>query len=165
METVGLRVAEVRDLIFILAAENHPDNAPFVSTWTQQQHEQALIDRDLLTQVIEGPNHEPVGYVMVAGLESPHRSVELRRLVITEKGKGYGRQVLRLVKRFIFEEQRAHRLWLDVKDHNLRAKHLYESEGFVVEGTLRECLKNGEMFESMVILSMLSVEYFATKRG
>jgi diamine N-acetyltransferase len=53
-------------------------------------------------------------------------------------------------------------LWLDVKDFNHRARTLYASEGFVVEGTLRECLKADDgSFESLVVMSLLKREYQA----
>jgi len=66
-----------------------------------------------------------------------------------------------MVKKLCFEEWRAHRLWLDVKEHNMRARHLYESEGFVREGVLRECIRNGETYESLIVMSMLEQEYFS----
>jgi RimJ/RimL family protein N-acetyltransferase len=50
-------------------------------------------------------------------------------------------------------------LWLDVKTHNDRARALYLSEGFREEGLLRECLKTGDGYESVFILSMLESEY------
>jgi diamine N-acetyltransferase len=49
---------------------------------------------------------------------------------------------------------------LDVKDYNSRAKSLYESEGFFVEGLLRDCYQSRGKFESYYILSMLENEYF-----
>ena len=78
---------------------------------------------------------------------------------MTEKGKGYGKEALRLVKKMAFQELKAHRLWLDVKEHNVRARHVYESEGFVAEGVLRECIKAEVGFESLVVMSMLCGEY------
>jgi RimJ/RimL family protein N-acetyltransferase len=51
------------------------------------------------------------------------------------------------------------RLWLDVKESNERARHVYESEGFLVEGILRECLKGEYGFESLVVMSILRDEY------
>jgi RimJ/RimL family protein N-acetyltransferase len=66
---------------------------------------------------------------------------------------------VRLVKRAAFERQNAHRLWLDVLDFNVRARRLYETEGFVVEGTRRDCLRRGDRYVSAVIMSMLESEY------
>jgi len=58
----------------------------------------------------------------------------------------------------------AHRLWLDVKSKNARARHLYQSEGFVEEGVMRECLLEDGHFESLVLMSMLRQEFEATHR-
>lgn len=120
----------------------------------------ALTDPDVCHLVIERlDDQRPVGYIILAGLKNSNQSVEFRRIVVTEKGKGYGKCALRLVKRLAFEHLDAHRLWLDVKDFNARARHIYESEGFIVEGTLRECFKVEDTFESLVVMSMLKREY------
>ena len=68
---------------------------------------------------------------------------------MTEKGRGYGRATLALAIERAFEEHGAHRLWLDVKPHNERARSLYRSAGFVEEGMLRDALYYGGRFESL----------------
>ena len=55
--------------------------------------------------------------------------------------------------------QHNHRLWLDVKVQNQRAQAIYKAAGFVVEGTLRECLKSEYGYESLMIMSILQQEY------
>jgi RimJ/RimL family protein N-acetyltransferase len=69
-----------------------------------------------------------------------------------------------VVKKVAFDDLGAHRLWLDVKQRNARAQALYESEGFVLEGVLRESVRVQGGFESMMVLSMLESE-FAQRRG
>jgi RimJ/RimL family protein N-acetyltransferase len=103
-------------------------------------------------------------FIILVGLNNPHQSLEFRRLLITDKGHGYGRATLRIVKQLAFEQYRVHRLWLDVRAHNRRAQQLYQSEGFVIEGTLRECVKVDDRFESLIIMSLLSSEYFVASR-
>jgi RimJ/RimL family protein N-acetyltransferase len=162
MTVIHLRPTIEKDLPFVLAAERAEDNRKYVAQWTQAMHEAALTNTDLRHLIIERlDDRTPVGYLILAGLDSPHQNIEFRRIVITEKGKGYGRDTLRLVKQFAFERQGANRLWLDVKDHNTRARKLYQSEGFIEEGTLRECFKTEDGFESLVIMSMLQSEYKA----
>ena len=159
---VRLRSTRIEDLEFVVGAENHPDNCNFVSQWSRGEHEAAFSDGDREHFIVENvETFQPVGYVILEDVQSPHKSVCLKRIVITEKGRGYGRETLRLAKRFVFESLKAHRLWLDVKDYNSRAKLLYESEGFVVEGLLRDCYRSRGKFESYYILSMLEDEYFA----
>lgn len=153
------RTAE-SDLDFVLAAEGAEENRRFVGRWARAQHREALSNPDLAHLVVESVDDaRPVGYVIMAGLLDANRSVEFRRVVITEKGRGYGREVLRAVKRMAFEELKAHRLWLDVREKNERARRLYESEGFVVEGTLRECVSVEDGWESLVLMSLLEQEY------
>ncbi|MES1025372.1 GNAT family protein [Gloeocapsa sp. BRSZ] len=159
---LALRPTVTEDLDFVLATEQNRENSVFVQQWTSQQHADALCDRDLSHLIIECITPKlTVGYIILAGLENPHHSIELRRLVIQDKGKGYGTAALRLIKNLAFEQLHAHRLWLDVKDFNSVARRLYEKEGFIIEGILRECLKVGDRFESLVLMSMLQSEYKA----
>jgi RimJ/RimL family protein N-acetyltransferase len=66
---------------------------------------------------------------------------------------------VRAIKRRAFDTLSAHRLWLDVKEHNTPARAVYEKEGFRYEGTLRECRKGPAGCESLVVMSMLEHEY------
>lgn len=146
------------DLDFVITAEQA--NSSFVIAWTREQHKLSLSNKDVAHLIIERrDDNKPIGFIILAGLEQPHQSIEFRRIVVVDQGKGCGRAALRLIKKMAFDELGAHRLWLDVKEHNLRARHLYESEGFVVEGVLRECLRQGNQFESLIILSILKSEY------
>jgi diamine N-acetyltransferase len=157
-ERIRLRVSRPHDLDYVLEAEAHPDNRDYVGQWTKEQHRSAQEGTDTVHLIIEA-DLEPSGYLIIAGLENPARSIELTRLVITEKGQGLGRDVLRLVKRCAFNRWNAHRLWLDVRSNNPRARHLYESEGFTLEGTLRECILVNSEYLSVHLMSILESEY------
>jgi diamine N-acetyltransferase len=131
---IGLRPTGPADIDFVLQVEHDPAHKPFIGQWSADQHLAALTDRDLGHFIAEQMNdRQPVGYLILAGLQKPDENIEFRRIVITRKGLGYGRAALRLVKKLVFEDYHAHRLWLDVKDHNQRAQQLYQSEGFLVE--------------------------------
>ena len=162
---VRLRPTTQDDVEWAIAVEK--DNYPFVAQWTQEQHRAALTDPDINHLIVEPTaGKQRLGYLILAGLKDPNQSILkraiadiLKRIVITDKGKGYGSQALRLVLKYAFEELEAHRVWLDVKDYNQRAKKLYEAHGFVVEGVLRECLKTEEGYESLIIMSVLRQSY------
>jgi diamine N-acetyltransferase len=79
--------------------------------------------------------------------------------VIQAKGSGFGRAALRVTKKVAFDDLGAHRFWLDVKRRNTRAKALYDSEGFVVEGELRDAIRQPQGFESLIVMSMLRPEF------
>ncbi len=157
MANFDLRTTTPADLDFVLALENAEGNRPFISPWPEERHRAAVSDPDCLHAIIQGADR--VGYLILLGRTSLNRAIEFRRIVVDDKGKGVGRAAVRLVKKKAFEEWRAHRLWLDVKTFNDRARALYRSEGFWEEGTLRECLRVGEQYESLVIMSILESEY------
>ncbi|EPC02347.1 hypothetical protein L861_15025 [Litchfieldella anticariensis FP35 = DSM 16096] len=148
------------DLDFVLIAEGAPDSSPFITPWDAPRHCQAMADPDIAHRMVWSGG-KPVGFFILAGLSSPHRSLELRRVVAAEKGIGFGRRIVREVKRLAFTELGMHRLWLDVKVDNGRARQLYRSEGFIEEGMLRECLEGPSGYESLVVMSMLSHEFEA----
>ena len=85
--------------------------------------------------------------------------LEFRRVVISNKGKGLGRETIKLVIKISFEQLNAHRLWLDVRYKNKRAQNLYKSEGFIEEGILRECILYNGHYESLILMSVLKNEY------
>ncbi|NJL86253.1 MAG: GNAT family N-acetyltransferase [Leptolyngbyaceae cyanobacterium SM1_1_3] len=159
-EPIKLRLSTEPDLDFILSAEQHPENARFVVGWTRSRHQACLEDPDELHYILQDTGQQAVGYLILTGLTSPHHALELCRLVVTEKGRGYGRSALRQAQQLAFETYNAHRLWLDLKVYNHRAKQLYEQEGFVEEGILRECIKTDQGFESLILMSILHSEYF-----
>jgi RimJ/RimL family protein N-acetyltransferase len=160
VKNVKLRPTTVADLHFVLAAEADAGNRRFVLQWSREQHEAAVMSPTCAHHIVQdGRRGHKVGYAIILGLAGPHHSIEFRRLVITTKGLGYGRAAVRAIKQFAFETCAAHRLWLDVKDFNHRAKRLYESEGFVTEGFLRECYLGEEGFESVYVMSVLASEY------
>jgi diamine N-acetyltransferase len=160
--SIRLRPTKESDLNFVVSEEQHAANSPFVRSWTYAQHLAALKSEDLEHSIIERiVDDTRVGYLILAGRTNENQNIEFRRIVINEKNRGYGRIAIHLVKKRAFDELKAHRLWLDVKEHNSRARHLYETEGFKTEGVLRECVKVADDFESLVVMSILRQEYLA----
>lgn len=154
-----LRTASGGDLRFVVDAEARPDIAPWVLPWSEERHRRALADPDQELLLLWPDAGAPVGFAMLAGLTSPHGCIELRRLAVVRPGRGHGRQALRALCRRAFREHLAHRLWLDVREENQRARHLYTSEGFRVEGLLRECLLGPDGYCSLVVMALLEPEW------
>lgn len=139
---IFLRKTEENDLHFVYESEHSDGNRLFVGQWTVNEHKHALIDEDILHLMVEDKGKgSPVGYVILKGLKSLNKSIELMRIVITDKRKGFGREVLNLLKFYVFKIEKAHRLWLDVRENNGIAYNLYKTVGFQQEGILRECIK------------------------
>ncbi len=172
---IRLRPTMQSDLDFVVSLENDLANLPFITPWDRMQHEAAIRFPDMRHFIVEGgAGLERVGFLILIGCRNPHQSIELKRMVIAAKGQGLGTAALRVVKRVAFDDLGAHRFWLDVKSRNVRAKALYDSEGFTLEGTLREAVRiapqasslpagrgsqAGADFDSLHVLSMLRAEF------
>jgi diamine N-acetyltransferase len=157
---VRLRPTMTSDLEFVLSLEQDAGNLAFITPWERLQHEAAVRFPDFRHFIIEGgAGLDAVGFLILIGCRSQHQSLELKRMVVATKGSGFGRAALRVAKKVAFDDLGAHRFWLDVKAGNSRAKALYDSEGFVVEGRLREAVKLANGFESLIVMSMLRPEF------
>jgi len=158
-DIIVLRFTEESDLDFVVNSEREDENADYVVQWSREEHFNALQQEDIMHLIVEDKNtHKAVGYVIIAGLQSSNHSIELKRLIICDKGKGLGRETLRTIKNIVFKQLKAHRLWLDVFYKNHRAKKLYDSEGFTEEGILRECFLRNHQYESLIVMSILENE-------
>jgi len=168
MDRVHLRPTMLSDLDYVVSVEQDGANRPFITPWERLQHEGALRFADSRHFIIERGNQgERVGFVILQGCRNPHGSVELKRMVLQAKGQGLGRACLRLLKQLAFSQLQAHRFWLDVKALNTRALQLYEHEGFVEEGRLRESVRvqieGADGYDSLIVMSMLDREYQARR--
>ena len=141
---VRLRPTGEGDLDFVLREEGDERNRPFIGRWPRARHLEALADDGVEHLIAEDRRGAPVGYAILTGVGDPGRIVCLKRLMVAHKGAGYGRAVLRLVMA-----------------GTARARGLYESEGFVAEGVLRDSFWTGEVHETLVVMSILESEYRA----
>lgn len=160
-----LRPTMLSDLDFVQSVETDAHNLPFITPWERTQHEGAVRFPDFRHFIVEaGEGTAAIGFVILQGCRNPNKSVELKRIVLQDKGRGLGRACVRLLKRMAFRDLKAHRFWLDVKTLNGRALALYASEGFVEEGRLRESVRvsgASDGYDSLVVMSMLDREYEA----
>jgi RimJ/RimL family protein N-acetyltransferase len=162
---IRLRKTEEADLPFVLEQENHEENRNYVRQWSLEMHRNALSDENILHMIVEDEQMRPVGYAILSDLHNSFNDITLQRIVIAEKGKGYGREVLKALKEVAFDTYQAHRLHLLVRVYNNTARSLYGSEGFVEEGILREFLLIDGVYHSSVMMSILADEYQKLKGG
>ncbi|MEP7301680.1 MAG: GNAT family protein [Caldimonas sp.] len=157
-----LRPTMGSDLDFVQSVEDDAGNRPFITPWERVQHEGAIRFPDFRHFIVEaGEGWPSAGFIILQGCRNPHGSVELKRIVLQTKGQGYGRACVRLLVEMAFRDLGAHRFWLDVKEKNERALALYRAEGFVEEGRLRDSVRSGGGYDSLIVMSMLEPEYDA----
>lgn len=158
-----LRPALPADIPALVALERTPEARKFVGQWSEERHRETLAGADARYFVSETESGALQAFAILRGLAESSRAIELKRIVVHPPERGLGRKILRELIRIAFEEFHAHRLFLDVFQDNPRARHLYESLGFVYEGTLREAALRDGQYCNLRLMSLLDCEYAAHK--
>ena len=151
---IKLELTRLDNIAKIIQVES--ENSDFIGQYDFDRH-RAVIDSEdeVHFSIFDKTNNTLIGHVILAGLQNENGSIELRRIVISKKGKGFGKESINLIKKYCFENLKAHRIWLDVLNDNTRAIGLYKSQGFKNDGLLRECIKQNEKYCSLFIMSIL----------
>lgn len=151
------------DIPRIVALERLPMARQFVGHWTEERHRSTLTGTDARYFVSKTESGNLQAYAILRGLSEASGAVELKRIVVATPERGLGRQVLTELIRIVFDDLRAHRLFLDVYEDNARARHLYESLGFVYEGVLRDAARRENEYYNLCLMSMLESERHGKK--
>ena len=114
--------------------EQAEDSRSFIIPYSKEKHGQEFNRGNVLYKSVSNDQNELVGFIILL-LDGDGHSVELRRIVIADKGKTYGSRAMRLIERVVRDELERDRIWLDVYEFNRRAQHVYENSGYRLTGT------------------------------
>ena len=154
-----LMEAQESDINMIMEIENHKDNRDFIWQGTYEQHLSEINDENHLLLKFEKTEDRGIAGYCLIGLDRHSERFELRRIAITEKGKGYGREAIKALMDYAFTELGMNKFWLDVYQDNKTGIELYESLGLKKEGVLRQNYKSERGYLDQVVYSMLRSEY------
>jgi RimJ/RimL family protein N-acetyltransferase len=104
--------------------------------------------------------------VAYASRVSEHNHNALVGITIGDRdywGQGYGRESLRLLLAYCFEEMELHRVSTETFEYNTAWKDLVEGMGFVKEGTAREYLYRDGRYWNKHNYALLAHEYRSQK--
>lgn len=163
IETKRLVITEAAEehIDTIIALESHPQNRDYLWIGTYEEHAAEIADTNHLLLIFKRKGDGAiVGYALIR-LDFKSNVFELRRIAISEKGVGFGREAMEALLKFAFEETETNRFWLDVYPDNLIGIHLYESLGMHRDGVLRQNYKAERGYLDQIIYSMLRREFEA----
>ena len=126
-----LRTANIDDYDFINMAEQDEDSKSWVGNWSLGMRIEKFGDNNFFQTIVETNDGKPVGFIDFRDMLHDTQA-ELKRIVITEKNKSYGKEAMYLAQKFAFEVLDRDRLYLGTKVDNLRAQHVYRSTGFTL---------------------------------
>ena len=117
------------ELASLFRMETGSDTSRYIISHSLETHQAQFDQPEIRYKSIYADAHRLVGF-MILVLEPDGRSIEFRRIVISEKGCGYGRRAVELLNDICRDELGRERIWLDVFEFNDRARNLYESCGY-----------------------------------
>ncbi len=148
------------DINTIIKIESHKDNCDFLWIGTYEEHQAEIHDPNHRLLVFKTKsNNKIIGYALIR-LDFKSEIFELRRIAITEKGLGYGKEAMIALLSYAFENLSLNRFWLDVYPDNYIGIQLYESLGMHQDGVLRQNYKSERGYLDQIIYSMLKSEYY-----
>jgi GNAT superfamily N-acetyltransferase len=126
---ITIQNTEYGELKRIHIMEQDPDTKPFICSYPLKKHRREYKEENIIYKSIYTASRQLVGFILFA-LDKDGFSLELRRIVINEKGRGYGKRAISLVDKIAESEFGRTRIWLDVYEDNIRAQHIYEANGY-----------------------------------
>lgn len=164
-DRLNILEATSMDIDEIIALEEHKDNRDFLWVGTREEHLREIQDPNHLLLIFkEKKENKTVGYALVR-LNKKSEIFELRRIAISDKGKGYGRECMEALLDYAFKNLQINRFWLDVYPDNVIGIKLYESLGMHKDGVLRQNYKAERGYLDQIIYSMLKQEFFDREGG
>lgn len=130
-EWLILRRAGIEDADFMSHVEQDADNSPWVANWPLGWRIAKFGDDNFLQSILEKKDGTPIGFIIFCDMMQVKERVQLKRIAIMEKGKGYGKEALYLAQKLAFEVWGTGYLYLGTKEANLRAQSIYKATGFV----------------------------------
>ena len=129
-EKISIKKTDFKDLNKIMVFEK--ENSQFIQQYDLAEHKK-ILESEYHLSIFKKENNKLIGHIILTGIFDQKKSIEFRRIVISEKGFGYGKDSIELIKKICFEKYKADKIWLDVYSDNKRAIKLYESQGFSKE--------------------------------
>lgn len=162
LETRRLNIIDAieADIETIIKLESHKDNRDFIWMGTYEEHKAEIEDKNHLLFVFRRKEDNLIiGFALIR-LDFKSEIFELRRIAISHKGIGYGKEVMNALLKHAFEELNINRFWLDVYPDNTIGIKLYVGLGMHCDGVLRQNYKSERGYLDQIIYSMLKSEYF-----
>lgn len=124
-----LRLSSKSELAQFDELDRQDHASSYVIPTALEKHVRYFDDPDITYLTIENNEGEFCGYFILVH-ESDLSSVEFRRIVIDQSMLGIGQASILEMENYCWKNLKAKRIWLDVFDDNVIAKHIYQKLGY-----------------------------------
>lgn len=122
-----LRPSQLDEAGVFVQMEKREDTSAFIIPYSEAKHKIEMQNNDIEYLSIY-QQQKLIGFIILSVKEIDR--VEFRRIVIAEKGQGFGQDAMRLMERYCKQTLRANAVWLDVFATNSRGIHIYQKLGY-----------------------------------
>lgn len=162
-ETVFLRALEPEDFDLVFSVENNeefweistnstPYSRHIIREYLANSHRD-IYEVKQLRLVICKKDGTPIGLIDLFDFEPKHRRAAIGILISNkdDRGKGYGREALKLLCDYSFTHLAIHQLYANVGIDNVRSRELFERAGFNLVGHKKDWnLVNGQFKDELL---------------
>ena len=108
------------------------------------------------------PNLELIGHANLRDFTNSHGTAEIGITLgaVTERGKGYGSEAVRLLLDYAFQHLHVWNVWLDTAAYNHRAIRAYEKAGFREIGRRRGARVAGGTRHDIVLMDCTCEDFY-----
>jgi diamine N-acetyltransferase len=166
-DLITLRALEPQDIDLLYAWEN--DEAIWTVSHTIapfSKHTLALYvqnsDRDIyetkqLRMMIDTADGKTVGAIDLFDFDPFHEKVGIGILIhqTEDRSKGFARAALNLMIRYCFEKLNLHQIYANILTDNEISIKLFAGAGFVVAGTRKDWVREGESWKDEYVLQLI----------
>jgi len=158
--TISLRPANDSDIAFIMECERRPGYEPFVGRWPEEKHRAVMADKDFRYLIARDESGD-LGFVILHSTWLRPQNLYLKRIAVHDAEKGNGKNILAALHVWVFSETDTERFWLEVVEHNHRARHVYRVMGWAEEGIVRDAYFDDRTGQrgSFVQMSILKTDW------
>ncbi|HVY89895.1 MAG TPA: GNAT family protein [Hyphomonadaceae bacterium] len=156
-----LAIATPADIPDIMAIERTEGFDQLVGRAEAASHAASMADESVRYWIARDETGKALGFAVLAGLNDKWGNILLRRIAVGAPGNGTGTKLLaEVIDRTFIDIPTAYRFWLDVFEHNARARRAYTKLGFTEEGVIRQgyILPDGKRVDR-IMMSVLRPEW------
>jgi diamine N-acetyltransferase len=165
---IYLRALEPEDLDFIVEVENSeefweisatrvPYSRYLIKKYLQNSHRDIYEVKQLRLMICD-LDKNPIGLIDVFDLEPKDRRAALGILIVneTERGKGYGAEILTLICNYCFTHLNLHQVYANVTEDNLASINLFEKNKFKKVGVKKDWVIAGGKFKNEILYQLIN---------
>ncbi len=165
---ITLRALEPTDLDFLMQIENDTklwilsnQQTPW-SRYALEQYisnaHQDIYEAKQLRLVIESlEQRQAIGFVDLFDFDPKNKRVGLGICLVEEsQNKGFGKQTLLLICKYVFDELLMHQIFVNILTDNNRSLHLFQTFGFELVGIKKDWIYHRHQWHDEALLQLIN---------